>query len=91
MLNGDRPRSANRPPSVPRNYLQSQDDDLRRVPPAPALAPKKEALVSGGENGGGGSSYEELMRNLEQSRLKAQQARLSILEKKKQWNGEYNA
>ena len=49
MLNGDRPRSANRPPSVPRNYLQSHDDDLRRVPPAPALAPKKESLVSGGE------------------------------------------
>ena len=91
MLNGDRPRSANRPPSVPRNYLQSHDDDLRRVPPAPALAPKKESLVSGGEGGSGGSSYEELMRNLEQSRLKAQQARLSILEKKKQWNDEYNA
>jgi len=31
---------------------------------------------------GGGSSYEELMRNLEQSRLKAQQARLSIMEKR---------
>ena len=41
-------------------------------------SPKKAAASSGG----GSSSYEELMRNLEQSRLKAQQARLSIMEKR---------
>ena len=117
-LRSDRPRSANRPPSVPRNYPQQappgRDADVGhgshavggargpdtgpsshaahvRMPQAGAVAngrsPTKDA---GGRAGGdgGGSSYEELMRNLEQSRIKAQQARISILEKRQQWKSQ---
>jgi hypothetical protein len=117
----DRPRSANRPPSVPRNYPQqtsqaSREVDVKHGGQAASSAraldsglpfnaaqvrvhqagaggdgrsPSKD--VGGGRGGGGdsgGSSYEELMRNLEQSRLKAQQARNSILEKRQQWQNQ---
>jgi len=99
----ERPRSANRPPTVPRNYLQPQ------APVDVTLVGEKErnarhgadsaSLHTGSYNQafgatktsaseGGTSSYEELMRNLEQSRLKAQQARISILEKRQQWMGQ---
>jgi hypothetical protein len=130
-LHDQRPRSANRPPSVPRNYPpphQHQQHPLPRqyqhqsaAEPAPNHSgAMHDAMMhnqlrgsgsgsqisftqpnnlrlhhNGGEatvsrspmkaaasSGGGSSSYEELMRNLEQSRLKAQQARLSIMEKR---------
>ena len=48
--------------------------------------------LTGGGSGeareAGSSTYEELMRNLEQSRLKAQQARMSLMEKREQWKND---
>jgi hypothetical protein len=116
----DRPRSANRPPSVPRNYPQqtsqaSREVDVKHGGQAASSAraldsglpfnaaqvrvhqagaggdgrsPSKDVGGRGGGGDSGGSSYEELMRNLEQSRLKAQQARVSILEKRQQWQNQ---